>query len=73
MSEKAIMAAVRSRIDGWWNGCSAVNDSQTEDSRDGSVSKPRLARVAHRSSTHSFALDNVFEIIDEMTIYVTNE
>jgi hypothetical protein len=67
MFEQAIMAVIRGRIDGWWNGCSAENDSQREDSRDGSVSKPRLARVAHRSSTHFFALDNAFEIIDGMT------
>jgi hypothetical protein len=66
MFAKAIMAAQAGRIDGWWIGSSTEYDSQRVNSRDGSGLN-HASQAAHRSSTHSSALDNAFRFIDGMT------
>lgn len=65
MFEKLIMDASFVRIDGWWKTLSTENDflrglAWRQVSKHGQ-------RVAHRNSTHAYALDNTFRFIDGMT------
>lgn len=65
MFVKLIMDASFVRIDGWWKTLSTENDflrglAWRQVSKHGQ-------RVAHRNSTHAYALDNTFRFIDGMT------
>ena len=71
MFEKLIMDASFVRIDGWWKTLSTENDflrglAWRQVSKHGQ-------RVAHRNSTHAYALDNTFRFIDAILDTETEE